>query len=143
MRKCKRSHTCLLHSNLFISDSVHNPWNGWNFNVRKDKEKTLQNHLQGLEIGTPSGVRTISQFFKLLKTGGLKRHPAQVFSKVFSSWLLPLSATCAKFAQVEFSSSSPSLKMFFKCFVTTLLSISNSCPIAFCVSHISPSWTLT
>ena len=47
-------------------------------------------------------------------------------------------ATCAKFAQVEFSSNSPSLKMLLRCFVTTLLSTSKSCEIAFCVSHTSP-----
>ena len=57
---------------------------------------------------------------------------------VYESGELSEDATCANFAQVEFSSNSPSLKMLLRCFVTTLLSTSKSCEIAFCVSHTSP-----
>jgi len=40
-------------------------------------------------------------------------------------------------AHVEFSSISPSLKIVFKCFVTTLLSTPNSFAIDACVNQIS------
>jgi hypothetical protein len=63
---------------------------------------------------------------------------AKHLRNIFAENELSESTTCAKFAQVEFSSNSPSLKMLLRCFVTTLLSTSKSREIAFCVSHTSP-----
>ena len=63
---------------------------------------------------------------------------AKHLRNIFAENELSESTTCAKFAQVEFSSNSPSLKILLRCFVITLLSTSKSCEIAFCVSHTSP-----
>ena len=68
---------------------------------------------------------------------------AKHLRNIFAENELSESTTCAKFAQVVFSSSSPLAKIFFKCFVATLLSTLKSCPIAFWVSHTSLSCTRT
>ena len=56
---------------------------------------------------------------------------AKHLRNIFAENELSESTTCAKFAQVEFSSSSPVSNMFFKCFVTTVLSTSNNIDMAF------------
>ena len=92
----------------------------------------------GIEVRVQNGdvwltQKAISQLFDVDRSVVTKH-----LSNIFKEGELDGNSVCAKFAQVEFSSNSPSLKILLRCFVTTLLSTSKSCEIAFCVSHTSP-----
>ena len=92
----------------------------------------------GIEVRVQNGdvwltQKAISQLFDVDRSVVTKH-----LSNIFKEGELDENSTCANFAQTEFSSNSPSLKILLRCFVTTLLSTSKSCEIAFCVSHISP-----
>ena len=92
----------------------------------------------GIEVRVQNGdvwltQKAISQLFDVDRSVVTKH-----LSNIFKEGELDENSTCANFAQTEFSSNSPSLKMLLRCFVTTLLSTSKSCEIAFCVSHTSP-----
>ena len=77
--------------------------------------------------------KAISQLFNVDRSVVTKH-----LKNIFKERELDEKSTCANFAQTEFSSNSPSLKILLRCFVITLLSTSKSCEIAFCVSHTSP-----
>ena len=92
----------------------------------------------GIEVRVQNGdvwltQKAISQLFDVDRSV-ITKH----LSNIFKEGELNENSTCANFAQTEFSSNSPSLKILLRCFVITLLSTSKSCEIAFCVSHISP-----
>ena len=92
----------------------------------------------GIEVRVQNGdvwltQKAISQLFNVDRSVVTKH-----LSNIFKEGELDENSTCANFAQTEFPSNSPSLKMLLRCFVTTLLSTSKSCEIAFCVSHTSP-----
>ena len=92
----------------------------------------------GIEVRVQNGdvlltQKAISQLFDVDRSVVTKH-----LSNIFKEGELDGNSTCANFAQTEFSSNSPSLKILLRCFVITLLSTSKSYEIAFCVSHTSP-----
>ena len=92
----------------------------------------------GIEVRVQNGdvwltQKAISRLFDVDRSVVTKH-----LSNIFKEGELDENSTCANFAQTEFSSNSPSLKILLRCFVITLLSTSKSCEIAFCVSHTSP-----